>query len=256
MVGVPSAPVNFARRALSLPSTLSLFCAWSACAPSVDTAPCEADSACGDEELCIENECRLVLPPLPPDDEAPPPLAARGAVVTASEDVVRDVPLEFTGGDGTAISWRTSTETPDIGVCRILEDDATLRFTPAPERSGLASCGVTPIQSGRFGQPAQVFIDVGAVDDSPVLSVNGPFNTSVDTSLAIGVRATDREAEDVTFTAIFDVAGEAPAVGFDDNVAQIVYTPEPGFVGVDEGEVTATDESGAVTTVKVIITVE
>jgi hypothetical protein len=234
--------------ALLTPSVLSI-----ACAAAPARLPCSADTDCGLDEICREGECAVFFEAPVVVEQDVPPLAARGVVTATSEDVPLTIALETTGGDGSAVSWRSFNETPQVGVFVLVDD--VLTFEPAPEASGLAIASVMPIQSGAFGQPAQVLVNVGAIDDGPNLSVMGPFVTQVDTLLSIFVSATDRENEAVTFTASFD-NGTGEEAGLDDGVATIQYVPPPGFVGQDEGEVVATDATDASTSVKVIITVE
>ena len=228
---------------------------WGACAAAPARLPCNSISDCDTDEVCREGECAVFFAPAPFVPEEVPLLAARGAVLVTSEDVPLTITLDATGGDGTDIAWRVFNESQHLGFFQVDDENDTLSFDPLADVSGLASASVTPVQSGVFGQPAQILVDVGAIDDGPRLTINGPFVTQVDTTLTIGVSATDRENEAIGFAATFE-NGTASVSSVDDGVASINYVPAAGFVGNDEGDVTATDATDASTSLKVIVTVE
>ena len=152
--------------------------------------------------------------------------------------------------DGNALTIESVTQ-PVGGSVAI--DGGTLVFTPSTGFSGTARFTYT-ISDGHGGTSStSVTVVVGAQPNRAPIATDDAATTTFNTPVTINVLANDSDADGDTLsiTAVTPPAsGTATAKG-----TVIVYTPTPGFSGVDRFNYTIGDGHGGAATATVTVTV-
>jgi cysteine-rich repeat protein len=118
-----------------------------------------------------------------------------------------------------------------------LRGDGTIAFTPTPDTSGPAAFSYT-VSDGTLTSTAAVAITVTPVNDAPV-ALDRAASTMEELPVSITLMATDAESDSLTFA-----IATPPAHGaLSGDGATRLYTPEPGFTGIDTFTYTASDAS-------------
>jgi hypothetical protein len=187
-----------------------------------------------------------------PTNEPPnePPNAADDTA-TAAEDgsVVLAVLGNDTDPEGQALSI-TSTTAASNGATSV--NGSTITYTPAPDFAGTDSFAYS-ITDGFNTASATVTVTVTPVNDAPV-AVDDTAVTDAATSVLVDVLANDGDVDgdglSVSVT-LAPVNGSATVSG-----DALLYSPVPGFVGVDTFGYTVSDGLGGTDTASVTVSVE
>ncbi len=173
------------------------------------------------------------------------------ASVDEDASVTIDVLANDTDLDGDSLSV-TDVSAPQHGTVTI-NDDGTVRYTPAENYNGADSFTYT-ISDGNGGtSTATVNVCVKPVNDAPV-AADDSAKTDEDTSITIDVLANDSDADGDTLSI---ESHDQPANGTvtlnDDGTFS--YTPNADFSGTDTFTYTVTDGNGGTSTATVTVVV-
>jgi Big-like domain-containing protein/WD40 repeat protein len=172
------------------------------------------------------------------------PVAVDGAVTTA-EDTRVAITLQATDVDSPALTFSIVSRPSDGSLAC---NGANCTYTPAPNANGTRSFTFTAFDGARTSATATITITITPVNDPPV-AVDDWVATDAGAALTIRPLAND---SDVDGDAISIASAGTPAHGGVDIVdAQLVYTPDADFTGVDTFSYTIADPSGATATATV-----
>jgi Tol biopolymer transport system component len=175
-------------------------------------------------------------------DDAP---VALDDAVTTAEDTPVAVTLRATDVDSPTLTFSIITR-PSDGT--LTGSGANWTYTPAPNFHGARSLQFQASDGTKASAPATVTITISSVNDPPV-AVDDWVATDPGAPLTISPLAND---SDVDGDVLSIAATGAPAHGTVDIVgAQLVYTPDADFTGVDTFTYTAADPSAATATATV-----
>lgn len=165
------------------------------------------------------------------------PAAFAQALITG-EDVPVGVTVSGADPDGTPLTFSLVTG-PATGT--LSGSFPAVLYQPAPNQSGSVSFTFQANDGTLSSAPAQVSIEIVAVNDAPVVS-DALASTIAAAPVAIPLVASDVEGSSLVF--LLDAAQSGTIVlGSSGDVA--IYTPEPGFIGTDAFDFTAQDPGGA-----------
>jgi Tol biopolymer transport system component len=166
------------------------------------------------------------------------PVAIAGAVTTA-EDTPVAITLTASDIDSTGLGFSINTF-PSDGT--LTGSGASWTYTPAANVNGVRSFTFR-VSDGTLSSTATVTITIMPVNDPPT-AVDDFVATNPGTALTIDALAndTDADADALTIASI-----GTPAHGRAELTAdgKLLYTPDPGFTGVDVFDYTVVDPSGA-----------
>lgn len=175
------------------------------------------------------------------------PAAFAQALITG-EDVPVGVTVSGTDPEGTPLTFSLVTG-PATGT--LTGTLPTLLYQPALNQSGTVSFTFQANDGTLSSAPAQVSIEVVAVNDAPVAS-DALGSTIAAAAVTVSLPASDVEGSSLVF-----VLGSAQSgtvvLGSSGDVA--IYTPEPGFLGTDGFDFSAQDPGGASGSGRVTVTV-
>lgn len=181
-----------------------------------------------------------------PVDDAP---TIENVETTGTEDT--DVVLELTVNDVDPDNEALSVSVGEVTGGSASVEGTTLTFTPAENFVGTALIPVTVTDDDKMQGQAVVTIEVGAVNDAPVID-DESVETYEDEAVSIDMSFGDVEDESLTLE-----IGEAPSNGtaevIEGNV--VLYTPADDFYGEDTFTVTTIDSEGAEATATVTVDV-
>ena len=171
------------------------------------------------------------------------PVALDGAVTTA-EDTPVAITLQATDVDSPNLSFSIISQ-PSDGT--LTGSGASWTYTPAPNVSGVRSFRFRASDNA-LSATATITITITPVNDPPV-AVDDWVATDPGAPLTIRPLANDR---DVDGDALSITSAGAPAHGTVDIAgAQLIYTHDADFTGVDSFDYTIADPSGATATATV-----
>ena len=190
-------------------------------------------------------------------DPPPPPNQAPQAVpdyAMTSEDQPVTIPVlaNDTDPDGDALIIFAVTQ-PAEGMVSI-GSGGTVIYTPAPNAQGRITFLVTVGDPEGLEATSQVTVDINPVNDPPV-AVDDVASTPEGTPVLIDVRANDFDIDSEAYWPLSATAAAHGTVQAHYSVAGMLYTPDPGFSGVDTFSYTLTDIDGATATATVTVTV-
>jgi Tol biopolymer transport system component len=166
------------------------------------------------------------------------PVAISSSVTTA-EDTPVAITLQGSNPDGGAIDFFLDT-VPSDGV--LTGSGANLTYTPAPNTNGTRSFRFRTFAGGELSAPATVTITITPVNDPPT-TVDDYLEANPSEPLRFSVISNDFDLEGDSFelTSI-----DEPAHGTLENDGNgFVYTPGPGFAGIDVFTYQVADSHGA-----------
>jgi hypothetical protein len=131
-----------------------------------------------------------------------------------------------------------------------VRDGAMIMYSPAEGWSGVDTFTYT-VSDGRGGTAtASVMVAVVAVNDAPTAQ-DDSATTDMETAVSIPVLLNDTDEESAALT-ITSVGQGHNGMAFNAGT-EIVYTPDPGFVGTDSFTYTVTDGEGLTATAAVTV---
>ncbi|WP_164503463.1 Ig-like domain-containing protein [Pleionea sediminis] len=161
------------------------------------------------------------------------PPVAQDIIAEGQEDSPLDVLVVATDEDGDPLTYVIVTE-PENGT--LTGDGPNYVYTPDPGFTGTDTFEFIASDGQDNSNVATATLEIIEVNNPPVaedLFVNGPEDTSVD----INVVATDEDGDPLTYIIVTEpengtLTGDGP---------NYVYTPDPGFTGIDTFEFIASD---------------
>ena len=165
------------------------------------------------------------------------PAAFAQSLVTG-EDVPVGVTVSGTDPDGTPLTFSLVTG-PATGT--LTGTFPAVLYQPAPNQSGTVSFTFEANDGTLSSAPAQVSIEIVAVNDAPVAS-DALASTIAAAPVTIPLAASDVEGSSLVFIPGAAQSGTV-VVGSSGDVA--IYTPEAGFIGTDAFDFSAQDPGGA-----------
>jgi hypothetical protein len=157
---------------------------------------------------------------------------ANNQAVTTAEDTAKAITLTATDADGDPLTWTVVTP-PAHGT--LTGTAPVLTYTPALNYNGPDSFTFKVNDGTVDSNIATVTITVTAVNDAPV-AVNDTYWTLPDTLLSVpepGVLINDTDADGDSLFAIKDSDPSHGVVTSFTHKGNFVYTPAPGYSGVD-----------------------
>src|SRR5690606_10705754 len=158
---------------------------------------------------------------------------------SASTDEDTPLLLTLTGSDieGDALSFAIASAPAHGTLSAITPVDAAsaqVTYTPDADFNGVDSFSFAVDDGSGSSAPATVTLTVAAVDDAPVADAQAA-STDEDTPLAIVLTGSDVEGASLVFAIATGPAnGTLSAITpIDAGSAQLTYTPDPDFNGVD-----------------------
>ena len=191
------------------------------------------------------------------------------AVVTVTINPVNDPPVAQADSDGTdedtpvtidVLANDTDPEGDPLSVQSVTQgasgsvttDGTNVRYTPNPGFTGSDTFTVT-IQDGQGGtDSAAVTVFVAVVNEGPI-AVDDSAETVEDTPVAVTVLTNDSDPDGDRIE-VQSVASPVHGTVVQ-NSTSVVYTPSPGYFGIDTFTYTIVDTIGATATATVIVTV-
>ena len=177
-----------------------------------------------------------------------PPVAVDDAATTDE-----DTPLTLRVADLLANDTDADGQTPMVLVVEdavhgaVKFDGTNVVFTPTPDYAGPASFGYQ-ISDGQAEARARVLVTVRPINDAPV-AADGAARTSVDTSVAVALIATDVDSTSLTYAILTPPAhGTLSGAG-----AALTYTPAAHFQGTDAFTFQASDGLVASNTATIVL---
>jgi hypothetical protein len=178
----------------------------------------------------------------------PDPPVAGDDQVTVAEDSTATIDLVANDDDPDGALVRSSivlVSQPEHGAVEV-DDQGTAIYTPDPDFFGTDTFGYTIDDSeGATSNTATVTITVTSVNDPPI-AVNDQLLVRQGTSVSFDLLANDTDV-DSQFNRQSIVITQSPKSGtirFEGN-GNVVFTPDPNFLGVDTFRYTVRDAAGA-----------
>ncbi|AGC43165.1 hypothetical protein MYSTI_01833 [Myxococcus stipitatus DSM 14675] len=166
------------------------------------------------------------------------------AQATTPEDTPVVISITAADPDGDTLTY--SYTTPAHGTLSLA--GASVTYTPNANYHGADSFQVT-VSDGKKQATATVSVTVTPVNDAPVAS-SASVTVSFNTSTPITLVATDVDGDALTYTATAPAHGTLSGTG-----AQLLYTPNVDFQGVDQFTFVANDGAADSNTATLTITV-
>ena len=175
---------------------------------------------------------------------------ANAQEVTTAEDTQKAIVLIGSDSDGDTLTYQLVSE-PTKG--RLTGTGANLTYIPDENAHGTDSF-VFKVNDGQLdSEDATVSIRISPVNDAPV-ATDDTFTVEQDsTDNTIDVLANDSDVEGEALTIVSVSSDKGFVEVLEDG--RIVYTPAPGYFGVDTIRYTVRDESGATSIATVQVTV-
>jgi uncharacterized repeat protein (TIGR01451 family) len=177
------------------------------------------------------------------------PPVANGQNVATAEDAALAVVLSGSDPDGDSLTFQT---TPAHGT--LSGSAPNLTYTPAPNFNGTDAFSFTVSDGSLTSSAATVSITVNPVNDAPDV-VNDVATAPHSSFVNISVLAndTDIDGDSLSIASVTQPGNGRATIGAD---GTILYTPAPGFRGVDTFTYTASDGAGGTDVATVAVTVK
>ncbi|MFZ4662402.1 MAG: Ig-like domain-containing protein [Caldilineaceae bacterium] len=168
--------------------------------------------------------------------------------VTVTEDTPITLTVTCDDADGDQLIYAL-VDKPQAGSYRWLPPN-TVIYTPTVDFVGTDTFTFRSHDGQDFSNISTITLTVSAVNDAPVV-VTGPISTTRNSNVAVPLAATDVESDTISYTLV-----SSPTHGsLSGTIPNLLYTPQPNFVGEDSFQFRATDAPGAATVASVSITV-
>ncbi len=193
---------------------------------------CDPSGACATAFIMVDVAAGANSPPVAIDDTVQTQVGTPVRFDSTANDFDAD-------GDDVTV---TGTSTPAHGSVS-LNGDGTITYTPDPGYSGTDTFTVT-VSDGNGGTAVQsVWVIVTAADNDPPDAIDDTYDVDggVPSSLTVLVNDSDPDGDALT---IVDVVQPRNGTASVDDAGNIIYTPEPGFVGADRFSYTVSDGKG------------
>lgn len=178
------------------------------------------------------------------------PVAEDGAVTTP-EDTAVAITLQSSDLENAPLTYTILTAPSDGTLSG--GSGAARTYTPAANAHGTRSFTFHVSDGAGGTDTATVSIEITPVNDAPTL-VEERLMTEAATPITVAVLDNDVDVDGDAFS-LESVTAPAHGTAVIDG-DEVVYTPEPGFVGVEEVSYVVTDEHGASATARAHIGVE
>ncbi|SIS78631.1 Ca2+-binding protein, RTX toxin-related [Roseivivax lentus] len=186
-----------------------------------------------------------------PDDNAAPDAVDDTATTTVNTPVTIPVLANDSDPDGDPITTVSAIATNGIAA---VNADGTVTFTPDVGFTGTAEIGYAIEDPSGASDSATVTITVTDPPNQPPVAADDTALTDNETPVTVDVAAndTDPDGDTLTVTSVSTPANGIAAINGDGDV---LYTPNPGFVGEDTITYTIDDGNGGTDTGELIVTV-
>ncbi len=176
------------------------------------------------------------------------------ASTTAGQPVVVDVTGNDVDLDGDTLSVGTIVQPPPGQGTVADNGDGTVTFTPAPGFIGTATFEYTVADEDGNTDVATVTVDVLAAPNTPPAAIDDTYAVPQDQSTTLPVTSNDSDADGDDLTVVEATQPEHGTVSFDAD-GDLVYTPDPGYVGPDAFTYVITDGHGEESEATVVLNV-
>lgn len=168
--------------------------------------------------------------------------------VTVTEDTPITLTVTCTDGDNDELLYQLLTP-PQHGTYQWLPPN-TVIYTPTVNFVGSDAFTFRSHDGQAFSNVSMITLNVTAVNDAPVM-VSEPISTTRNNNVVVVLAASDVESDTISYTLVTtpthgSLSGEIP---------NLLYTPQPNFVGDDSFQFRASDAQGAATVATVAISV-
>jgi Tol biopolymer transport system component len=173
----------------------------------------------------------------PAEDGSPAPVAENSAITTVEDTPVAGT-LVARDPDAAPLRFGLSS-VPRHGVVLLNPFSGAFTYSPDPDFAG-DDVFLFRVTNDRYPSNAGIVtVSVTPINDAPVAS-DRRVETAVDTPVTGTVVATDAEGDALVFSIVSDpMHGVAAITGA--NTGEFIYTPNPGFVGLDRLTFRASD---------------
>jgi len=175
-----------------------------------------------------------------------PPVGLEGIQITTAEDTAVAITLEGSDSDGDELTFAIASD-PSNGTLSGSAPD--LSYAPADNFNGIDAFSFTVSDGELTSAPVTVNLAVQPVNDEPVPAPQS-LTTGANIPVVIRLSADDVDNQLLSF-AIVDFPTNGNLSG---RLPDLLYTPEPGFAGIDSFEFTVSD--GSSTSSDTLISIE
>lgn len=180
-----------------------------------------------------------------PPNSAP---VAFDRTVTVTEDTPITITVTCTDADQDQLMYEL-VDKPQHGAYQWLPPN-TVVYTPTTDFVGTDSFTFRSHDGQDFSNVSTITLIVNAINDAPVM-LTQPISTTRNSNAAVTLAATDMESDTITYTLV-----SSPTHGaLSGEIPNLLYTPQPNFVGNDNFQFQAADNQGATTVATLTITV-
>jgi len=184
-------------------------------------------------------------------ENAPPAAAQDAASTQRNASVLIPVLANDSDADGDPLTI-TNVSAAASGTVAI--ENGAVRYTPATGFIGEDSFSYTITDGGAAGSAtAVVRVTVTPPNNNAPIAANDAASTEIDVPVEISVRANDTDLDNdaLVLIDVSDPANGSALIDFGD----IIYTPDPGFVGLDSFTYRISDVKGGESQATVLVTV-
>jgi len=168
--------------------------------------------------------------------------------VTVTEDTAITLEVTCTDAENDELLYQLLVP-PQHGDYQWLPPN-TVIYTPTLNFIGTDAFTFRAHDGQEFSTVATITLTVSAVNDAPMI-LTQPISTARNTNAAITLAASDVESDVITYTLV-----SSPTHGtLSGIIPDLLYTPQPNFVGDDSFQVQARDREGATAVASLSITV-
>jgi len=165
------------------------------------------------------------------------PVVTPASLVT-DEDTVLTGTTTASDVENEPLTFRVG-EPPRNGIVAINGNTGEFTYTPNPNTNGVDDFTVVASDTTRDSLPGRITINVTPVNDAPRLNNVGLLSTDEDTIVTGIVSGTDPEGDSLTFEVAVPPSNGSVTVS--PVTGALAYTPSLNFNGIDQFQVTATD---------------